>query len=80
MLEKLKNLKSEAEKIISIAKNNEELFEIEKKFLWRKWWELGEILKWLKDLPNDQKWSVWKLSNEIKNFILDWIEKRKDEL
>ena len=80
MLEKLKNLKSEAEKNISIAKNNEELFEIEKKFLWRKWWELGEILKWLKDLPNDQKWSVWKLSNEIKTFILDWIEKRKDEL
>jgi hypothetical protein len=33
MLEKLQNLKSEAEKIISIAKNNEDLFEVEKKFL-----------------------------------------------
>jgi hypothetical protein len=33
MLEKLQNLKLEAGKDISTAKNNEELFEVEKKFL-----------------------------------------------
>jgi len=33
MLEKLQKLKQEAEKSILSAKNNEELFEIEKRFL-----------------------------------------------
>ncbi|MCD5382723.1 phenylalanine--tRNA ligase subunit alpha [Candidatus Gracilibacteria bacterium] len=80
MLEKLQNLKTEAEQKIFSAKNNEELFDIEKKFLGRKGGELSEILKGLKDLPNDQKGSVGKLSNEVKNFILESIEKRKTEL
>lgn len=32
-------------------------------------WELKEILKWLKDLSNDQKKEIWVESNNLKSFI-----------
>lgn len=79
MQNKLNNLKIEALELIKKAKTNDELFEIEKKYLWRKWWELNEILKWLSSLSKEEKPMIWKLSNEIKSEILNsiadkWLE------
>lgn len=41
---------------------------------------LTEILKWIKDLSVEEKQTVWKLSNDIKNLILEEFEKRIKEI
>ena len=79
MEDKLIQLKKIALDLVSNAKDNKELKDIEVKFLWRKW-ELTEVLKWLSTLSKDQIPVIWKLSNQVKIEILNSIEEKSKEI
>ncbi len=79
MKEKLEELKNKIKSIVEKTINIEDLKNIEIKFLGRNG-ELTNILKQLKDLPNDQKPIIGKLANEIKNEIVNLIQVKIGEL
>ena len=72
MQNKITEIKTKAIEEISKAKNKEELFDLEKKYLGRKS-EFNEILKGIKDLSEEEKREIGKLANiskiDIQNHI-----------
>lgn len=79
MLEKLKKLREDFLENLENINNETEAETSKKDYLW-KTGKLSEILKWLKDLPNEEKKEVWPIANELKNFIDEKIEERKKYL
>ena len=55
-----------------------DLEQLEKDFLWKKG-KLNEILKWIKDLSNEEKKVVGPEANKLKNFILEEIAKKQKD-
>ena len=55
-----------------------DLEQLEKDFLWKKG-KLNDILKWIKDLSNDEKKIIWPEANKLKSFILGEIAKKQKE-
>lgn len=74
----LKKIKEEAEKAIQAATDLNVLKEIEVEFLGRKG-KLTEILKGLKDLAQEKKKEVGKLSNEIKTTLKETFKSRQTQ-
>ncbi|MDP2684818.1 MAG: phenylalanine--tRNA ligase subunit alpha [bacterium] len=79
MKAQLEQLKGKIKEIVEKTVNIEELKNIEVKFLGRKG-ELTNILKQLKNLPDDQKPVIGKLANEIKNDVINSIKDKIAEL
>lgn len=79
MEKQLKGLKDACLSAIKNAKNTHDLQEIEVKYLGRKG-ELTSILRGVKDLPDDQKPIIGKLSNIVKTELEEAVENRKAEL
>ena len=75
MLEKLYNLRKEFLENLENIQTELEAENFKKDYLWKSW-KLSEILKWLKDLSNEEKKEVWPTANELKNFIIEQIDKR----
>ena len=69
MKEALENLRRRAHDEINSAKSAEELLGIKTRYLGRKGL-LTDILRGLKDVSPEDKPSLGKLSNDIKNFLL----------
>lgn len=70
MIEKLNNLKKEFLEKLSQVKNNDDLKNLELKFLSRKG-ELSEAMKGIKDLNLELKKEVGELANRLKNELQD---------
>jgi len=79
MQNKITEIKTKAIEEISKAKNKEELFDLEKKYLGRKS-EFNEILKNIKNLSEDEKREIGKLANISKIEIQDRINEIQKEL
>ncbi|EKE28746.1 MAG: phenylalanyl-tRNA synthetase subunit alpha [uncultured bacterium (gcode 4)] len=75
MQQKLITLKEESlKKILSLA-SEQEIIEY-RNLITGKNWTLTEILKWIKDLSVEEKQTIGKLSNDIKNDILAAFDER----
>lgn len=79
MLDKINNLKEKFINSLDLIKNNQELKNIENDFLWKNW-QLKEILKWIKDLFNDDKKIIWVEANNVKVFIEEKIKEKEIEI
>lgn len=79
MEEEIKKIKVQAIAEIGGAKNADELFEVEKKYLGRKSEFVG-ILKGLKDLSPEERKISGELANTVKNEIAEVLGKRKQEI
>ncbi len=79
MISKLDNLKQKFISEINLAKKREDLFDLESRFLWKKW-ELKEILSSLKDLSIEEKKDFWVKANSLKDFFLEEIGKKQEEI
>lgn len=79
MQQKLDELKNIFSTEITLTNSQEWLDALEKDFLW-KTWKLKEILKWIKDLSNEEKKLVWPEANKLKIFIETEIAKKSKEL
>lgn len=79
MIQKLETLRNEFLKNINTIDKHENLEIIEKDFL-GKAWKLNEILKWLKDLSNDDRKIIWPMANSLKVEIEKEIEKKSIEI
>ena len=79
MKEQLANLKNEFSKSLENINNNIELETLEKDFLGKKW-KLNDILKWIKDLSNDDKKIIGPEANKLKVFIWDEIISKQSQL
>lgn len=75
MLQKLENLKNEFLENLEKIELEENLDELKKDYLWKNW-KLSEILKWLKDLSNEEKKEIWPIANKLKLFIDEKIEEK----
>ena len=75
MIERLKALRAKFLENLETIKDENLLENFKKDYLWKNW-KLSEILKWLKDLSNEEKKEVWPTANELKNFIIEQIDKR----
>ncbi len=79
MKDKLEQIKNKAQKMLEGAKDLNFLQMIETDLLGRKG-KLTNLLKQIKDLPNDQKPIVGKMANEIKSEIVNLIHNKIAEL
>ncbi len=68
MLDQLNSLESSALSTLPFITTEESLIEYKNTILGKSW-ELTVILKWLKDLSNEEKWSVGKRANEVRDTI-----------
>jgi len=75
MLNKLKQLKEDFLQNLEQIESEPKAEELKKDYLW-KTGKLSEILKWIKDLSNEEKKEVWPIANELKNFIDNKIIER----
>ena len=73
MKEALENLRAKAEHEIETATTREEFLDIKTRYLGRKGF-LTELLRGLKDVSPEEKPLLGKLSNDIKNSLLEKIE------
>ncbi len=76
MLNKLENLQTHVLSHLPSLTSEEDLIEYRNSIL-GKAWELTTILKWLKDLSNEEKWTVGKKANEVRDIITEAFEKEK---
>lgn len=76
ILEKLKD-----NFILNIEKcnTNESLKDLENSYLWKKW-KLNNILKWLKNLNDNDKKEIWLLANKLKEFIKEELYKKEIDI
>ncbi len=79
MKEQLENLKKLFLENINTVNTIEKLEELEKDFLGKSW-KLSEILKWLKDLSNDDKKIIWPMANSLKVEIEQLVENKAIEI
>jgi len=79
MKEKLNNLKTEFIEKLSSVNNESELEFLNKDYLGKNW-KLQEILKWIKDLSNEDKKIIWPEANSLRDFISIEIEKKSQDL
>ncbi|MFC1810913.1 phenylalanine--tRNA ligase subunit alpha [Patescibacteria group bacterium] len=79
MKEQLEKLKKECLEAISKANDLNQLQAVETKYLGRKG-ELTNILRNLKDLPDDQKKIIGKLGNEVKTQLEQSVLNQKSQL
>ncbi len=79
MLEKLKQLKNWFSEALTKIDNKEDLEQLQKDFLGKKW-KLQDILKGIKDLSNDDKKVVGPEANRLKVFITEQVELKLVEL
>jgi phenylalanyl-tRNA synthetase alpha chain len=77
--EEINGIKNQALGEIEMAKNDSELFDLEKKYLGKKS-ELNEILRNIKNLTTEEKKEIGPLANRIKNEILQAMENKKKEV
>ena len=75
MLNKLKQLKEDFLQNLEQIESEPKAEELKKDYFW-KTGKLSEILKWIKDLSNEEKKEVWPIANELKNFIDNKIIER----
>lgn len=75
MLDKLNNLKKLFLEDLENIKNEEEVENLQKDYLWKSW-KLQDILKWIKDLSTEDKKIIWPKANEFKKFINEKIEEK----
>jgi len=75
MKNKLLQLQSDFLKALENISNQEDLKELESKYLWKKWL-LKDILAGIKDLNNEDKKIIWVESNKLKNIILKEIKEK----
>lgn len=76
MKEKLVLLKNEFIKNLETIQNNLDLENLEKDFLWKNW-KLNDILKWIKDLSDDDKKLIWPEANKLKIYINEEVSKKQ---
>ena len=79
MENQLNQIQIDAEKEIKESNNLDQLLEVEKKFLGKKG-SLKSILSQLKDLSIEEKKAIGKLSNQIKEVLLDLIQSQKNKI
>ncbi len=77
--DRLDEIKKEAEKHISLVKNVHALNEAKAKYLGKKG-SFSEVMKLMKDLPNEEKPKFGKMTNEAKQTILSYIENQRIKL
>ncbi len=75
--EKLEAIKNEAKERISIIKSMHELNDAKAKYLGKKGM-FNDVMKLMKDLPNEEKPMFGKLTNETKQIILKYIEEQRN--
>jgi len=78
-LNKLKRILVKAQKEIKFVSNFSDLERLKNKFLGRKE-ELSQILRGIKDLPQNERKKIGKLGNEVKEEIEEMIEEREKSL
>ena len=74
--EDLTALKAEAEAAVKNAANQEALEAVRVQYIGRKGGRISDIMRGLKDLPNEEKPAVGALANEIQNAITELIENK----
>lgn len=79
MKDNIENLKNNFLQELPLCSNENELKELEIKFLGKEG-SLKNILKWIKDLSNEEKKEIWVIANEFKIFIQESIVKKREEL
>src|SRR6056297_754762 len=79
-ISKIKNIKSKALKNIKKAENKKELEKVWHDVLGRKNGSLNNILRSIKDLPDEKKPKVGSLANKTKNELEKKIERKKNSL
>jgi len=73
--DKLNQLKQEFIEKLKTTNNETELKDLENDFLGKKG-KLKDILAWIKDLSIEEKKTIWVEANELKNLLLEELEKR----
>jgi phenylalanyl-tRNA synthetase alpha chain len=79
MLSLLQDLESRVIHALPFIESEEALIEY-KNTIVGKDGELTKILKWLKDLSPDEKASVWKRANEVRDVILNAIDLQRESI
>jgi phenylalanyl-tRNA synthetase alpha chain len=77
VLEKLKSIQENALEDIKIIKTMHELNETKAKYLGKKG-VFNDVMKLMRDLPNEEKPAFGKMTNEAKQIILGYIEEQKE--
>ncbi len=76
MLNTLNTLQETVLEHLPSLTTEEELIEYRNSIL-GKTWELTTILKWLKDLTPEERWTIWKAANEVRDIITEAFESEK---
>ena len=79
LLDKIENLREEAETEIEQINSEEEYKQVKSKFLGKKS-ELNKIFRHFKDLSDDEKKQVGKAANDLKKDLNQLLEEREKEL
>lgn len=79
MIDKIKALKEEVERIIPTIDSSEKLEDFRLQFLIKKG-RLQELMNMMKEVPKEQKREVGQELNIVRNFIQDNFNRLKDEL
>lgn len=79
LLEELKRIRAAADGQIRAVSNSQELAQLRTKFLGRKG-ELTSVLRRLSELSLEERRTIGKLANEIKDFLTSEIDKKEKEL
>ena len=79
MVDRIEQIKEEAETAIAAATSTDELEELRIRFLGRKA-ELPNILRGISDLPADERGAVGKAGNEARVRIEHMLGRKRDEL
>ena len=77
--ERLEAIKQEAKEQITLLKTMHELNEAKSKYLGKKG-SFSEVMKLMKDLPNEEKPLFGKMTNEAKQVIQSYIEEQKQSI
>ena len=79
MENQLNTLKTDFLSALESISSLEDLKELENEYLWKKWL-LKKILAGIKDLSNEEKQTVWVMSNKLKLFIIEQLESTQKEI
>lgn len=79
MIQKLQTLQNQVLEHLPSLKTEDELIEYRNNIL-GKTGELTVILKWLKDLTPEERWTIWKLANEARDIITEAFDREKNRI